>query len=81
MSAHGRVGQGHTNLHNLSSKKSSLQKIFGSNLFLHDKKIKENPSPPYAALRAALQNFSPFQTSFIWATLYDQIRTFFQSEC
>lgn len=51
----------------LSSKKSHLQKIFGSNLFLHDKKIQENPSPPYAALRAALQNFSPFQTSFIRA--------------
>jgi site-specific DNA recombinase len=63
----------------LSSKKSHLQKIFGSNLFLHDKKIKENPSSPYAALRAALlrlrnsasdgqENFSPFQTSFIRAT-------------
>ncbi len=52
----------------LSSKKSHLQKIFGSNLFLHDKKIRENPSSPYAALRAALQNFSPFQTSFIRAT-------------
>ena len=52
----------------LPSKKSSLQKIFGSNLILHDKKVQENPSLPYAALRAALQNFSPFQTSFIRAT-------------
>ena len=49
----------------LPSKKSSLQKIFGSNLFLHDKKIQENPFPAFAALRAARQNFSPFQTSFI----------------
>ena len=51
----------------LPSKKSSLQKIFGSNLFLHDKKVQEKASAPYAALRAALQNFSPFQTSFIRA--------------
>lgn len=51
----------------LSSKKTSLQKIFGSNLFLHDKKIKENPSSPYAALRAALLQYPPFQTSFIRA--------------
>ena len=41
----------------LPSKKSSLQKIFGSNLTLHDKKIQENPSFPYAALRAARQKF------------------------
>ena len=54
-------------MNDLSSKKSHLQKIFGSNLFLHDKKIQENPSLPYAALRAALQNFSPFQTSHIRA--------------
>ena len=53
---------------NLPPKKSSLQKIFGSNLFLHDKKVQEKASAPYVALRAALQNFSPFQTSFIRAT-------------
>src|SRR3989338_5746196 len=35
----------------LPSKKSSLQKIFGSNLTLYDKKIQENPSPAYASLR------------------------------
>jgi hypothetical protein len=49
----------------LPSKKSSLQKIFGSNLFLHDKKVQEKASSPYAALRAARQIFSPFQTSHI----------------
>jgi len=49
----------------LPSKKSSLQKIFGSNLFLHDKKVQEKASSPYAVLRAARQNFSPFQTSHI----------------
>ena len=35
----------------LPSKKSSLQKIFGSNLFLHDKKVQENPSLPYETVR------------------------------
>ena len=49
----------------LRSKKSSLQKIFGSNLFLHDKKVQEKASAPYAALRAARQNFASSDTSFI----------------
>ncbi|MFA6270046.1 MAG: recombinase family protein [Candidatus Paceibacterota bacterium] len=49
----------------LPSKKSSLQKIFGSNLFLHDKKVQEKASAPYAALRAARQNFASSDTSFI----------------
>ncbi len=51
----------------LSSKKSHLQKIFGSNLSLHNKKVQENPPFPYAMLRTARQNFSPNQTSFIRA--------------
>ena len=51
----------------LPSKKSSLQKIFGSNLTLHDKKIQENPSFPYAVLRTARQNFPESDTSFIRA--------------
>ena len=51
----------------LPSKKSSLQKIFGSNLTLHDKKVRENPSPAYAALRAAREKFAPSDTSFIRA--------------
>ena len=49
----------------LPSKKSSLQKIFGSNPTLHDRRILENPLPPYAALRAARQKFSENETSFI----------------
>ena len=51
----------------LPSKKSSLQKIFGSNLILHDKKIQETPSFPFSALRAARQNSSPFETSLVLA--------------
>ncbi len=51
----------------LPSKKSSLQKIFGSNLIMHDKKIQETPSFPFSALRAARQNSSPFETSLVLA--------------
>ena len=51
----------------LPSKKSILQKIFGSNLILHDKKIQEKASFPYATLRVAIQNFPPNHTSFIRA--------------
>ena len=51
----------------LPSKKSSLQKIFGSNLTLHDKKVRENPSPAYAALRAAREKFASSDVSFIRA--------------
>ena len=60
------------------SKKSSLQKMFGSNLHLSHQEVAEIPSPPYAALCAARANFSENETSFIRATLYDQVRTFFQ---
>ena len=62
------------------SKKSPLQKLFGSNLHLHNKEVREIPSPPYAALRAARENFSENDASFIGATLYDQVRTFFQQQ-
>ena len=41
----------------LPSKKSSLRKIFGSNLSLKNKEIQFVPAAPYAALRAARQNF------------------------
>ncbi|MFZ2522751.1 MAG: recombinase family protein [Minisyncoccia bacterium] len=51
----------------LPSKKSSLQKIFGSNLILHDKKVQENASFPYATLRVALQNFPALNPSLIRA--------------
>ena len=49
----------------LSSKKSLIPKIFGSNPTLHHRRIKESVTPPYAALRAARQNFSETDTSFI----------------
>jgi len=49
------------------SKKSPLQKLFGSNLHLHNKEVREIPSPPYAALRAARENFSKSDPSFIRA--------------
>ena len=51
----------------LPSKKSSLRKIFGSNLHL-EKRIAQETAPfPYAALRAARQKYSPNETSFIRA--------------
>ncbi len=53
----------------LPSKKSSLRKIFGSNLHLHDKKVQENAPFPYAALRAVRQKFPQNDTSFIRAGL------------
>ena len=65
-------------MNDLHDKKSSLQKIFGSNLTLHDKKIQENPSFPFSALRAVRQKFSPNDVSCIRATLYDQVRNFFK---
>jgi site-specific DNA recombinase len=51
----------------LPSKKSSLHKIFGSNLYLHDKKVGGNASLPYAMLRVARQKFPKNETSFIRA--------------
>jgi hypothetical protein len=46
---------------------------------LHDKKVQEKASAPYAALRAARQNFASSDTSFIAVALYDQIRTYFKN--
>ncbi len=51
----------------LPSKKSSLQKIFGSNLTLRNKKPVENPLKHYASLREARLNFSENDLSFILA--------------
>ncbi len=42
----------------LSRKKSSAQKIFGSNLFLKNRRIEFTPTPPSVALRATRKNFS-----------------------
>ena len=41
----------------LPLKKSSAQKIFGSNLYLKNRRIEFNPIPPYAELRSARENF------------------------
>ncbi len=41
----------------LTLKKSSLRKIFGSNLLLKNRSVVSVPTPPYASLREARQNF------------------------
>ncbi len=61
----------------LIAKKTSLQKIFGSNLFLQNQKIVSVPIPPYAELRSARLNFSEKGLSFIVALLYDPVRGYF----
>ena len=49
----------------LPSKKAPLQKIFGSNLHVQNKKVQEIAPPPWAALRAARANFRDSDASFI----------------
>jgi len=61
----------------LPSRKLTLQKIFGSNLTLHDKKAQENASFPYATLRVALQNFSHSDPSFVRAPNAERNPNFF----
>ena len=51
----------------LPSKKSSLQKIFGSNLILRNKKVEESPVKQWATLCVAQKNFSNNDLSFILA--------------
>ncbi|MDO8518108.1 MAG: hypothetical protein Q7S26_02355, partial [bacterium] len=51
----------------IPSKKSTLQKIFGSNLQLHNKKVRETAPPPWAALRAAHATVAESDASFIRA--------------
>ena len=51
----------------LPSKKTPLQKIFGSNLHLQNKKVQESAPPPWAALRAARATFAESDASFIRA--------------
>ncbi len=52
-------------LNDLSSKKSLISKIFGSNPTLHHRRIQESPLFPYSALRAARQKFASDEVSFI----------------
>jgi site-specific DNA recombinase len=49
----------------LPPKKSSAQKIFGSNLFLNNRLLVSTPTPPYASLREARKNFGENETSLI----------------
>ena len=51
----------------LPSKKSSLQKIFGSNLILRNKKVEESPVKQWATLCVAQKNFSKTDLSFLLA--------------
>jgi len=59
--------------------KASLQKIFGSNILLKNRRIEFTPIPPYASLREARVNFSESQLSFIAAHLSDSARTYFMA--
>jgi len=49
----------------LPSKKSSLQKIFGLNLTLRNKKVVEIPIKQWATLRVARKNFSKTDLSLL----------------
>ena len=51
----------------LPSKKLSLQKIFGLNLFLKSRLVFGNPLKHYASLREARQNFAKNDSSLILA--------------
>ena len=51
----------------LPSKKSTLQKTFGSNLHLESKEVREMPQEHWAALHAARANFPVSDASFIRA--------------
>ena len=53
----------------LSSQKSSLQKIFGSNLSLTAREARGTALPQYAALRAAKINFSENSLSLFYCEL------------
>jgi len=61
----------------LSPKKIFGQKIFGSNLFLKNRKIGFTPINPYATLRVARENFSENERSCVLARLYEAARTYF----
>jgi site-specific DNA recombinase len=57
----------------LTPKKSSLIKIFGSNLSLKNSVIQSTPIPPYASLREARLKFSENESSSYLVALYDSI--------
>jgi len=51
----------------LPAKKSAIQKIFGSNLRMHNQKLSGTAHPLYAALRAARQNPDSSGSLQLWA--------------
>jgi hypothetical protein len=58
-------------------KKSSLLKIFGSNLLLKNRNLVSTPTKPYASLREARQNFSETDLNNSLVSIYNSIRTYF----
>ena len=64
----------------LPLKKSSAQKIFGSNLFLKNRRIEFNPIPPYAELRSARENFGEKEFCLVVVCLYHSVRTYFKDQ-
>jgi hypothetical protein len=58
-------------------KKSSLLKIFGSNLLLKNRSLVSTPTPPYASLREARLKFSENELSSYLVALYASILTHF----
>jgi hypothetical protein len=58
-------------------KKSSLLKIFGSNLSLKNRILVSTPTPPYASLREARQNFSETDLNNSLVSIYNSVRTYF----
>ena len=64
-------------LDDLSTKKSSLQKIFGSNLFLKNRRVEFIPTTQYASLREARENFDITHSIQLLASSYESTRTYF----
>ena len=65
----------------LSAKKSSAKKIFGSNLSLSAKKIFALPQNEWAALAAAHEKIGLLPDSRIVVSLYESARTYFTKNC
>jgi hypothetical protein len=61
----------------LHAKKSHAKKIFGSNLFLNSRSLVSTPTPPYASLREARQNFSGNESCLKLEYLYGVVKTYF----
>jgi predicted oxidoreductase (fatty acid repression mutant protein) len=64
-----------------SPKKSSAQKIFGSNLFLKNQKIVSVAQTQWAALCAARAKISEKTSSIVMVELFDLVHTYFIKNC